>query len=101
MRKLAALGLMLVLAGCDQGPKKQAVVQPPTEIGRWQIVPASTVPYNGGSRSGAPVYMAWRIDTRTGALEACSYYGGGDPLPGGPFSQETFSCSKPIEAAAP
>src|SRR5262249_20700806 len=69
----------VLLAGCsDPSPKPGPQPLPAnTEFGRWVIVPASNEPLSNGT-GRQPTYGAWRLDTKTGDLEFCSYYAGGD-----------------------
>lgn len=41
---------------------------------RWVVVPAAASPVTS---SGTPYIFAWRLDTRTGNLEMCTYDPGG------------------------
>jgi len=44
------------------------------EVNRWIVIPATQSPvFNQGS----PFIFAWRLDTKTGALEMCTYDPGG------------------------
>lgn len=82
------------LAACDQPAEQTRGVPPPanSEFGRWVVVPASSQPYLAGDPKNVPLYSAWRLDTKTGSLEMCSYDPGGSGLP------EGLSCSRSAEA---
>jgi hypothetical protein len=65
----------IVLAGCDdpvarEPPKMPAIA----EFGRYTIVPASNNPVLA---SGTSYLFAWKLDTKTGDIEVCTYDPGG------------------------
>lgn len=90
----AALMAALVLTSCDQQRKSTTAPLPAnSEFGRWVVVPAASEPYLAGNPKNIPLFSAWRLDTKTGALEMCNYDPGGDSgLP------ENVNCSKAAEA---
>lgn len=63
------------------------------EANRWIVVPATQNPI---MNQGSPFLFAWRLDTKTGALEMCTYDPGGwinsaTKMP----APETFNCTTP------
>jgi hypothetical protein len=85
----------LVLFGCE--PQKQEAKSPPpanSELGRWVVIPAASQPYTAGNPQNIPLFSAWRLDTKTGALEMCNYDPGGESV----NIAESLACSKAAEA---
>jgi hypothetical protein len=90
----------LLLAACDQSSSqqpKQAALNGEGGIGRWILVPATSNPV---MNEGSPFMFAWRLDTKTGALEMCLYDPGGwinagikMPMP------ENLSCRAPPDSS--
>jgi hypothetical protein len=76
MRAAAPILVLLTLSACDKPMAQQpAPPAPPSEVGRWIIVPASTAgPVFIGNRGAN--FFAWKLDTKTGELEACTYDAG-------------------------
>lgn len=75
MKIWPAILVALLLAGCDQPASKepaQPVVK--NDFGRWVIVPAANAPSNV---AGTLYFFAWRLDTKTGDVEVCTYDPGG------------------------
>jgi hypothetical protein len=72
-------------AGCGNAP---AFAQ---DAGHWVVVPATQGPiFNQGS----PFIFAWRLDTKTGALEMCTYDPGGWMNPTGKMPHaESLGCT--------
>ena len=64
-RSIALLVCVAALGGCTQHPIKIPAKQP--KPGAWQVI----VPAEGGH--------VWRLDTQTGALEACTVTAGDAP----------------------
>jgi hypothetical protein len=63
------------LTGCERAATQaERPITAASEIGRWQVVPASA---QAVMSSGTPFFFAWRIDSKTGALELCTYNTGG------------------------
>jgi hypothetical protein len=99
------VGLVLVIAlslmGCDKLASKE--VSPPpaasSDFGRWIVVPASNEPT---TLSGSTFWSAWRLDTKTGDLEFCSYTPHEEALAGGAVSGATahdiLGCSTAAKA---
>jgi hypothetical protein len=73
MKTKIALLIALGLGGCDQ-PVSKELPPPPlpanSEFGRWTVVPASNAP---DIDKNGKVWSAWRLDTKTGDLEFCTY----------------------------
>ena len=92
------IALFLICCGC--GPR-----QPGHEQGerakpnapQWIVVPASTSPYTAGNSNNTPLYSAWRLNTKTGALEFC-YYDPGGTVTGTAVTPEKLTCSMPVDA---
>jgi hypothetical protein len=59
-------GLLLILGTFDFAQAEDA--------GRWIVTPATQNPM---INQGSPFVFAWRLDTKTGALEMCTYDPGG------------------------
>ena len=75
---MLALGATALLAGCDQSNHPPPPTPPAAaEIGRWTVVPAANAP----ERGALEIFSAWRLDTKTGDLEFCTY-GAGTFAPG-------------------
>lgn len=81
---IASGAALLSVSACDQvfkpatQPSPVVIATPPPELGRWMVVPvASPI-----MQDGRPYVLAWRLDTKTGALEMCTYESGGwiEPL---------------------
>jgi hypothetical protein len=75
----ACLGAIAVLSlgACDQLSSQQAKQVAPTtdeKAGRWIVIPATSNPV---MNQGTPFMFAWRLDTKTGALQMCTYDPGG------------------------
>jgi hypothetical protein len=88
---------MLALFGCDQQHQQAEPAQPAPELGRWTVIPASNEPV---LRFGDRVFSAWRLDTKTGALEFCTF---STDLSDGATSAPTpdeFSCSGSKQATS-
>jgi hypothetical protein len=70
MKRWCAIAAFLLLAACDKSaPPANASKAAQSEFGRWAIVPA-------GSNEKTPnfeAWSAWRLDTKTGSLEFCTY----------------------------
>jgi len=80
------IGLFLGLVLFDAAAAAQ-------DNGRWILVPATQSPI---MNQGSPFMFAWRLDTKTGAMEMCTYDPGGwlnaatkTPVP------ETLNCTAP------
>jgi hypothetical protein len=88
MRKLLALVGVVALAGCDQSTPIKFEKAEKTEIGRWKIVAAG----NDEKDKNYEGWNAWRLDTKTGALEFCTYslITGGNGMP-----NQSLLCSNP------
>jgi hypothetical protein len=87
------------LAGCNQ-PARQQANDAKQDVPQWIVVPASTSPYTAGNPNNSPLYSAWRVNTKTGALEIC-YYDPGGTVIGATVTPEKLTCSKPVEASSP
>jgi hypothetical protein len=63
--------------------------------GRWQLLPVYGPPIDV---KGTPHYLAWRLDTETGALQMCTYDPGGWKRPEAPEGvvKERLECSAPL-----
>lgn len=57
---------------------------------RWIVVPASQ---NAVKNQGSPFFFAWRLDTKTGALEMCTYDPGGWMMATKLPAPESLNCS--------
>jgi hypothetical protein len=76
MRKLFLLvAAVLPLTGCSSGSPAPASPAPvaQSDNGRWAIVPSGGPPEQTGDER---LMYAWRIDTKTGTVEMCSYTDG-------------------------
>jgi hypothetical protein len=67
-----------LLTACDKPASSEAVPPAASEIGRWTVVPIAmdkpifrTSSLQPGTMSAH--FFAWRIDTKNGQLEACTY----------------------------
>lgn len=71
LRAVTAGFALVVLVGCDKQPETAPTSAPPanSEFGRWIVVPAGAPIGDGQYRET----NAWRLDTKTGALEFCTY----------------------------
>jgi hypothetical protein len=68
-----------------------------TENGRWVVVPATT---NATSSRGSSFMFAWRLDTKTGALEMWTYDPGGSTNPTTKMvTPESLNCARPSAAS--
>jgi hypothetical protein len=93
LRARQLLPLVLLLATACNQPARLAEppAAKPTEVGRWAVVPATQAPV---MNQGSPFFFAWRIDTATGRLEACTYDPGGwQYAPDKPPVNERLHCS--------
>jgi hypothetical protein len=104
MRAKLALIFALGLGGCDQPASKEQPPQPlpaNSEFGRWTVVPASTVPDTSagvkGTLAGSKIWPAWRLDTKTGDLEFCTYGVIENLLDSNKPPIETLTCSTPVK----
>ena len=80
--------LTLILAGACSEPGS---AQEASEAGRFALIPVQP----GESPMGW--FHGWLLDTKTGALEFCTYDVGGRPLPAGGTSRlRTLTCEKRI-----
>jgi hypothetical protein len=57
----------------------------------WIIVPATSNPV---TNHGSPFMFAWHLDTKTGALEMCTYDPGGWNLLDGKPAPESLNCTR-------
>ncbi len=68
-----ALVSVVFITGCDH-PASTSAQTPPAppanaEFGRWAVVPVA----EKTKEPGVEMWNAWRLDTKTGDLEFCSY----------------------------
>jgi hypothetical protein len=92
---LVAIALVGAISGCDDRSRDQARTPDPpasNEFGRFVVVPATTVP---NLIDGIHYLNAWRLDTKTGDLELCTYYPGGALGPNAKADFESLSCTQP------
>jgi hypothetical protein len=74
--KLLVTGFVaLAVVGCS--PQRNGNMQKPDDRGAWQIVPVQSAPIQD---HGEYYWSAWRINTRTGDTEFCTF-DSGDPDP--------------------
>jgi hypothetical protein len=77
MREIGLIAIMaLAVAGCSSGAPTAAPTSPPqpeAENGRWAMVPVGGGPEEVGDQR---FWYAWRLDTKTGTVEMCSYTDG-------------------------
>lgn len=64
----------MFLAGCEAPTVSEQPKAPAPEFGRWTIVPALSAPV---TVAGTSYLFGWRLDTKTGDLELCTYDPGG------------------------
>lgn len=81
MKRIVVQCLLLGLAACEQ---------PAPQAGKWIIVPTSMAGPIFRGTSGA-TYFAWRLNTATGDLEACTYEAGS------PDKRERLGCTTEIK----
>lgn len=89
MRALKITPLLLLLLGCRPQAEKATPVD--TGPGRWMVISASGAETK---RAGFEASSAWRLDTKTGDLEFCTYWllgAGGRPI-------ESIDCTAPAKA---
>lgn len=87
--------LAMTLGSCSKA-RPEAVAPSPeqTQFGRWTITPAS----NGAvTIDGHPYLLAWRLDTKTGDIELCTFDPNPQPISGA--VPPALSCSEPAEAS--
>jgi hypothetical protein len=75
MRSFATRIVLLCLVGCSE-PKSDAP-QKLYDGGDWQVVPVQGSPFED---DGEYYWSAWRINTKTGDIEFCTF-DSGDPNP--------------------
>jgi hypothetical protein len=63
------------------------------ENGRWVVVPANSNPVMNPDTE-SPLMFAWRLDTRTGALEMCKYDPGGWTTNAKKIAPEALNCTQ-------
>ncbi len=68
---LACLVVAALTSARAQAPNTKTAS---SENGRWVVVPATANPL---VNQGTPYMFAWRLDTKTGDLEMCTYDPGG------------------------
>lgn len=68
---LACLVVAALTSASAQTPNTKTAS---SENGRWVVVPATANPV---VNQGTPYMFAWRLDTKTGDLEMCTYDPGG------------------------
>ncbi len=91
MRTAAAILALMLLAGCAQHQKVEPSAKPAESVaGQWAIVPASSTPV---TYLKSQFFVAWRINTATGALEACTYDPGGWVTVTSTIAPDKLSCT--------
>jgi hypothetical protein len=87
MRATLTLFAFFIASACDVS----ALAQESAEVGRFLLVPAPEAPSMGEDG----FFRGWLLDTKTGALEFCTYHVGGRPLQdGGTSPLRTLTCVK-------
>ena len=96
---IAVMPVIALLAGCDQpASKEMPPATPPAannEFGRWMVAAASTGPQR--DEVGAEIWSAWRLDTKTGDLEFCTYRYKEQPT-GSQIPAEDIGCTRAARA---
>lgn len=95
--RLGALAVFLACAACTKAPAPTIATPAPEQdkVGRFKITPAGTGPMIIG---GHPYLSAWRLDTKTGDLELCTF--DPDPPTIGKLPAPQLGCSNRDEASA-
>jgi hypothetical protein len=86
------IAVSVLLSGCGQPQHEFRASSPAPELGRWIIIPAEHEP---PSLSAERSWSVWRLDTKTGALDFCSYTTQLVPAGNGTMSPDIFTCSQP------
>src|SRR5262249_19110213 len=88
---LTCLVMAALASASAQAPNTKAASG---ENGRWMVVPGNSSPLM--DNQGTPFMYAWRLDTKTGGLEMCTYAPAGW---GSLTKTETLTCSQVTPAS--
>jgi hypothetical protein len=91
-----AIALALSMVGCNAKAPAPGQQSAPPEPPRWTITPVASEPMPVG---GSHYWSAWRLDTKTGALEFCTFIEGDPVAKTAAQALEHLDCTAPVKAS--